>query len=650
MWSVLFFYMLLSNTEASYYRILATGPSYLLIGGKNALYNMSTFPHFKQNWRLDIGPASGDWCVSHGNSYEDCQSYPKVVFHNGANLVVCGPDSFEALCYEFEPSSDGMTPPEEISSWFTENICSNDPHDTSTFLEFKDKLYVGFTKDSYPRISRFPIRTYPNNRALNRPEFLGAFPLTTRVAFIFRELEEERPFTRFNDYTRFYGGKQVSRVGSVCINDTGERHSRYNTTWTSFYKTTLECASLRINPSIFTVVQAYSMTRSLVYMVFRGQKNMRIGSVVCSYTLKQLEGAFNVVPCVSDSINYDAKRESTSEAPLLSKAIKATSLVFHTTGFEVNAIAVQLLETNRPVLYLGTDNGVILKVYEGGLMNRVSVTRSKPIQQLVFFQNRLIALSDDAMMAFEHEFTNFADPEEPTRSNFTINRRTTTSYTRYTPHYTTKTSYPSTTLPTTTLRRLTHPPRYTLQHTTKTRSPPTPLPSTTLRITKPYVHFTNSPRYTLQHTTKTSPSPTTLPPTTLRITKPYLHFTNPPRYTLHHTTKTSPSPTTLPTTTLKITKPPQSYNTTNKIVPYSPTSSLNSTQSTPILTKKLYHKNNHTNSSNITLAGMSGTSLDPMDILPDIILGVTVCFIFIVIFIHLVLLFKHKWYCGIVID
>jgi semaphorin 6 len=263
--------------------------------------------------------------------------------------------------------------------------------------------------NSYSGIAPQTLRTEPRFDILNQASFVNAVEFNGYILFFFREQAIEY---------QNCGKSMYSRVARVCKNDKGGSHS-FNDRFSSFLKTRLNCSMPGDYPFYFDEIQAtssiidgiYGNDRdALVYTVMTTNENAIDGSAICVYSMNSILGGFegkfknqrdsnslwrsiddSELPamrpgqCVDDSrtlpmstVNFVLKN------PLMDGAINPvhdSPLLVHTgPNYKFTAIAVDpQVETASgkiyDVLFVGTDNGQVLKVINTGN----SVGENKPV-------------------------------------------------------------------------------------------------------------------------------------------------------------------------------------------------------------------------------------------------------------------------------
>jgi semaphorin 6 len=264
-------------------------------------------------------------------------------------------------------------------------------------LIYRQRL-LGSTSNSYTGLQSQTLRTDFRNDILNQASFVSALEYNSYILFFFREQAMEY---------QNCGKSMYSRVARVCKNDKGGSHP-FHDRFSSFLKTRLNCSMPGEYPFYFDELQATSdVVRSendvdaLLYTVMNTNDNAIDGSAICVYSMNSITGAFegkfknqrdvnsvwralddSEVPtsrpgqCVDDSrtlpsstINFVLKN------PLMDGAVNPihnAPLLVHTgSNYKFTAVAVDpKVETingrSYDVIFIGTDNGNVLKVINAG--------------------------------------------------------------------------------------------------------------------------------------------------------------------------------------------------------------------------------------------------------------------------------------------
>uniref|UniRef100_A0AAV2MEA7 Sema domain-containing protein n=1 Tax=Knipowitschia caucasica TaxID=637954 RepID=A0AAV2MEA7_KNICA len=238
-----------------------------------------------------------------------------------------------------------------------------------------------------------------DSKWLREPHFLHAIEYGNYVYFFFSEIAVE--------YTSL--GKVVfSRVGRVCKNDNGGSPRVLERYWTSFLKARLNCSVPGDSFFYFDVLQSLTNVlqinhRPAVLGVFTTQANSITGSAVCAFYMddieksfsgkfkeqKNSESAWTPVPdeqvpkprpgCCAGEASAGSFKSSTTfpddtltfikSFPLMDESVASVNhrpcFTRTTSRFKLTQIAVDTAagpNKNYTVLFLGSDNGHVLKV------------------------------------------------------------------------------------------------------------------------------------------------------------------------------------------------------------------------------------------------------------------------------------------------
>lgn len=391
-----------NDTHTDYFRLVMRDGDSLLIGGRNVVYNLSLSDLTEQQ-RLTWFAAEQDakMCVMKGKDEENCQNYIRIMAKTSeGRLLLCGTNAFKPQCREYNILNRNYTMEKEKSG---QAVCPYDPHHNSTAIYVGDVLYTGTVADFSgmdPIIYREPLQTEQyDSMSLNAPDFVSSMAQGDFVYFFFRETAVE--------YINC--GKAVySRVARVCKNDRGGPH-RFRNRWTSFLKSRLNCSVTGEFPFYFNEIQSATdlidgqygdVSAQLIYGTFTTPPNSISGSAVCAFSLQDItdtfEGNFkeqsainsNWLPVQSNKVPDprpgQCHNDSRTLPDLTLNFIKTHSLMdesvpnffgqpivirtsFH---YRFTQIAVDP-QVKVPggktydVLFIGTDNGKIIKAVNG---------------------------------------------------------------------------------------------------------------------------------------------------------------------------------------------------------------------------------------------------------------------------------------------
>uniref|UniRef100_A0AAQ4PJZ6 Semaphorin 6Cb n=1 Tax=Gasterosteus aculeatus aculeatus TaxID=481459 RepID=A0AAQ4PJZ6_GASAC len=318
-------------------------------------------PQQKLTWKTkDV-----EKCTVRGKNSDECYNYIKVLVpRNDETLFACGTNAFNPTCRNYKMST----------------------------LEQEGEEVVGQ--------ARCPFESRQSNVGLfAEPHFLHAIEYGNYVYFFFSEIAVE--------YTTL--GKVVfSRVARVCKNDNGGSPRVLERYWTSFLKARLNCSVPGDSFFYFDVLQSLTNVlqinrRPAVLGVFTTQANSITGSAVCAFYMDDIEKAFggkfkeqrnsetawtpvpeDQVPkprpgCCAGEGSAAAYKSSTTfpddtltfikSYPLMDESVPSVNdrpfFTRTTSRFKLTQIAVDTSagpSKNRTVVFLGSDNGRVLKI------------------------------------------------------------------------------------------------------------------------------------------------------------------------------------------------------------------------------------------------------------------------------------------------
>ncbi|XP_076224820.1 semaphorin-1A isoform X6 [Nomia melanderi] len=389
-----------NDSHVEHFKLLERATTSILIGARNAIYNISLHDLSEivdQRLQWSSSGAHRELCYLKGRSEDECQNYVRVFGRQGPDrFLVCGTNAYKPLCRQFT-IKDGTYAKESDMDGL--GLCPYDPRHDSTAVFAEGQLYAATVADfsgGEPLIHRERIRTERSDlNQLNGPNFVSSFAYEDYVFFFFRETAVE-----FMNC-----GKAVySRVGRVCQHDKGGPHA-FSDRWTSFLKARLNCSVPGEYPFYFNEIQStsdvtegvYAGERAgLVYGVFTTPTNSIGGSAVCAFSMKNVldvfQGAFKeqetinsnwlrVLPekvpeprpgaCVNDSRTLpDVTVNFVKAHPLMDDAVQSffampvitkVSFNYRFTKVAVDSQVKALDGKAYDILYIGTDDGRILK-------------------------------------------------------------------------------------------------------------------------------------------------------------------------------------------------------------------------------------------------------------------------------------------------
>ncbi|XP_059060921.1 semaphorin-1A isoform X1 [Achroia grisella] len=398
-----------NETHTDYFRLLLRDGNYLLVGGRNVVYNLSLTDLTEQRRLVWYSPENdGKMCVVKGKDEESCQNYIRVLVSLGpGRLLVCGTNSFRPYCREYSVQRESYHMEREKSG---QAVCPYDPEHNSTAVYADGELYSGTVADfsgMEPIIYREPLQTEPyDSMTLNAPDFVNSLVHGNFVYFFFRETAVE--------YINC--GKSVfSRVARVCRDDRGGPH-RFKQRWTSFLKSRLNCSVAGDFPFYFNEIQSTTeliegvyggLNAQLIYGTFTTPPNSISGSAVCAFSMQDIADTFEGTFKEQSAINANWLPVNSAKVPeprpgtchndsrqlpdptlnfikahaLMDESVPAffgepivirTSFHYRFTQIAVDPQVKTPGGKAYDVLFIGTDNGKIIKA-----INAVSYDSNK---------------------------------------------------------------------------------------------------------------------------------------------------------------------------------------------------------------------------------------------------------------------------------
>uniref|UniRef100_F7EDV4 Semaphorin 6C n=1 Tax=Monodelphis domestica TaxID=13616 RepID=F7EDV4_MONDO len=350
-------------------------------------------------------------CAVRGKLRDECYNYIRVLVpRDSRTLLACGTNSFSPMCRSYGISSLQQEG-EELSG---QARCPFDATQSSVAIFAEGSLYSATAADfqaSDAVVYRSfgpqpPLRSAKyDSKWLREPHFVHAVEHRDHVYFFFREVSVE---------DARLGRVQFSRVARVCKRDIGGSPRALDRHWTSFLKLRLNCSVPGDSAFYFDVLQALTGPtplhgRPALFGVFTTQTNSIPGSAVCAFYMDDIErgfegkfkeqrspdGAWTPVPedrvpsprpgsCagVGRAASFPSSRDLPDEVltfikahPLLDPVVPpATHGPFFTrigrallTQVAVDGAAGR--HGNTTVLFLGTEDGTVLKVLPPGSGN-----------------------------------------------------------------------------------------------------------------------------------------------------------------------------------------------------------------------------------------------------------------------------------------
>ncbi|XP_042601815.1 semaphorin-6D isoform X2 [Cyprinus carpio] len=359
-------------------------------------------------------------CAVRGRNSDECYNYIKVLVpRNDETLFACGTNALNPACRNYrlrtleqvgqELLGQARCPFESRQS--NVGVFAGGHFYSATVTDFQASDAVIYR--SLGGEGRPVLRTVKyDSKWLREPHFLHAVEYGNYVYFFFSEIAVEHTGA----------GKVVySRVARVCKNDSGGSTRVLDRHWTSFLKARLNCSVPGDTFFYFDVLQSLTSVlqinqRPAVVGVFTTQTNSIPGSAVCGFYLDDIERVFNgkfkeqknsdsvwtPVPeehvpeprpgsCAgegsassySSSVQFpDSVLSFIKTHPLMDESVSAINsqpLITSTASrYKLTQIVVDTAagpHKNRSVVFLGSEDGRVLKILTGTQANSSGSSR-----------------------------------------------------------------------------------------------------------------------------------------------------------------------------------------------------------------------------------------------------------------------------------
>ncbi|XP_058131309.1 semaphorin-6C isoform X2 [Dasypus novemcinctus] len=351
-------------------------------------------------------------CAVRGKLTDECYNYIRVLVPwDSQTLLACGTNSFSPVCRSYGVTSLQQEG-EELSG---QARCPFDANQSNVAVFAEGSLYSATAADfqaSDAVVYRSlgpqpPLRSAKyDSKWLREPHFVHALEHGDHVYFFFREVSVE---------DARLGRVQFSRVARVCKRDVGGSPRALDRHWTSFLKLRLNCSVPGDSTFYFDVLQALTGPvnlhgHSALFGVFTTQTNSIPGSAVCAFYLDEIEHGFegkfkeqrspdgawtpvseDRVPSprpgscagVGGAASFPSSRDLPDDVltfikahPLLDPAVPPAThqpLLTLTSRALLTQVAVDGMAGpygNTTVLFLGSNDGTVLKVLPAGGQSR----------------------------------------------------------------------------------------------------------------------------------------------------------------------------------------------------------------------------------------------------------------------------------------
>lgn len=277
--------------------------SKLIVGGRNTIIKLDftrevdeSFPDTDLSRRnmKDVAYNDYQYCIDAGRSEDMCANYYKVIIPiDTSTLLLCGTSAYNPQC-DFRQVSDlSYSKRKDVVSG--EGLCPADPAKSVSFTKISEGVgFAGTCREvcDVDAISRMNLqagslvataRTFRTAETLSGAHFIYSFESGDFVYFLFKEtaLEEKRE-------------NVFSRVGRLCKNDVGSSNVLFKDFFKTFLKVRIYCTSNQPGetPFVHNELGGAWFQDDILYTVFSGPTNLSTGSILCMYTMHELQAAF----------------------------------------------------------------------------------------------------------------------------------------------------------------------------------------------------------------------------------------------------------------------------------------------------------------------------------------------------------------------
>ncbi|KAG5845786.1 hypothetical protein ANANG_G00142900 [Anguilla anguilla] len=369
----------------------------LFIGGRNALYSLSLeqINTDSQEIHWPCTAAQEDECLMKGREKSECANYIKVLHqYNRTHLLACGTGAFHPVCAFIRAgrwTEDRLFYLEADHIESGRGRCPFDPNSPCVSTFSRGELYIGLYTDYWENdaaVCRLNNHSYTrterdDRQQLNEPKFVGSVVIPDnddqdddKVYFFFTEKAVDIESGNNAVYTK---------VARVCANDLGGQRMLVNK-WSSFSKTRLICSVPGPNgidthfdelEDVF-VLKKKDEKNPEIFGLFSTTSNIFKGYAVCVYHMDHIRAAFNGPFAHKDRpehhwtafegrVPFPRPGSCASKVNGGHPCTRCRRPVLLRTDGErrLTQVAVDRVEAqdgHYDVLFIGTDNSVVLKV------------------------------------------------------------------------------------------------------------------------------------------------------------------------------------------------------------------------------------------------------------------------------------------------
>ncbi|XP_040020923.2 semaphorin-7A [Gasterosteus aculeatus] len=371
------------------------GSDRLYVGGRATLYMLTFTSRGVRN--LEITAASDqtaiDTCKAKSSPLElECDNFITVIQKVNDTLLVCGTNAGSPRCWMLVNDSvltdvqgnGQIGPSSDISPPYPSQRSISLPADGSLYSAMSS---VGGQAGSIRRTFGSQKLLKTENVWLLNPQFAGAAIIPSSVKY---KEEVYFFFSEINKTARVDEEPYRARIGRICTVDEGGIRALLADSWTTFMKARVMCGAGNTQQQYNNMKQAVVLTAEdkragVLYGLF---SNAWGRTVICAYSIEDIDKAFSTSKLKGYSSSFSGSRPGTCvrknstagdhadiknlgviryhpEIEDVIRPVGVAPLDLPTDDQITHAVADIVLAVNDEhysVLYLGTDQGKILKV------------------------------------------------------------------------------------------------------------------------------------------------------------------------------------------------------------------------------------------------------------------------------------------------
>ncbi|XP_044132700.1 semaphorin-3E isoform X1 [Bufo gargarizans] len=392
----------------------------LFVGGRDHVYSLSLENISEKSKEIHwlSSEQQIDDCYRKGREQRECANFIRILHHyNRTHILACGTGAFDPVCTFIRV---GLRSQELVFQQELQKVergrgrCPFDPDSSVISTLAGGELFVGLYNDFWGRdatlfrsMGHLPyIRTeHDDDRILKEPKFVDSFLIPDN-----EDKDDNKIYFFYTEKAIEGDGIHAlySRVGRVCANDVGGQRMMVNK-WTTFLKARLTCSVPGRNgiDTHFDELEDVFLMHNRdaknpeIFALFSTTSNIFKGYAVCVYQMASIREAFNgpyahkegpeyhwtmyegkvpyprpgSCPSKVNGGHYGTTKDYPDEAlrfarshPLMYEPIKPIHkrpiLVKVDGKYNLKQIAVDRVQADDgqyDVMFLGTDNGIVLK-------------------------------------------------------------------------------------------------------------------------------------------------------------------------------------------------------------------------------------------------------------------------------------------------